>query len=111
MVKGRKVKVAMLNGFTDMGGHHFLDNETDAIRAWVTKQTAVIKEHLDGAGRAQADLAVLPELFNQPEVQYGGTKLDGTLRSAVCPFPETLDGPTIAWVKKAAMRWRMNGRM
>ena len=106
-VKGRHVRVAMLKFGADMGGHAFLSNETEAIADWMEYQTKMIKEHLEGAGRSGADLVVLPELFNQPEVEYGHT-IDGTLRSAVCPFPEPADGSTLRYVREAAMKWRMN---
>jgi hypothetical protein len=61
--------------------------------------------YLEAAGRHGADLAVLPELFNNREIPVN---LSGH-NSSVCPHPEALDGPTISWVSQIAKRHSMYG--
>lgn len=85
-VKGRDVMLALLPLGADEG--HTIGDA---------------KMYLEAAGQHGADLAVLPELFNNREIPVN--LLDHN--SSVCPNPETLDGPTITWVSRIAKRHSM----
>lgn len=86
-VVGRGVKLALLPLGADEG-----------------HPIATAQQYLEAAGQHGADLAILPELFNQPESAVNHSAHN----SSVCPHPETLDGPTISWVAAIAKKHSMN---
>eukprot|EP01047_Picozoa_sp_COSAG01_P081960 COSAG01_NODE_16555_length_1226_cov_6.269743_3_plen_71_part_01 len=59
---------------------------------------ATARTYLHAAGKYGADLAILPEIFNNKEIPVNLSSPN----SSVCPNPEPLDGPTITWVRAIA---------
>ena len=84
--RGQQVNVAMLALGADEGS---------------TLETA--RAYLEAAGAHGADLAILPEIFNNKEIPVNLSSAN----SSVCPNPEPLDGPTIQWVREIAKKHSM----